>query len=41
MLGSGRHRRSAPVDFRCWARILAGVALIAAGLIVLLDPDHV
>jgi uncharacterized membrane protein HdeD (DUF308 family) len=29
------------MHFRCWARILAGVALIAAGLIVLLDPDPV
>jgi hypothetical protein len=27
------------MHFRCWARILAGIALIAAGLIVLLDPD--
>jgi hypothetical protein len=39
MSGSRRLRRFAPTDLRSWARILAGVALLAAGVILLLDPD--
>jgi len=27
------------MDLRSWARILAGVALVAAGVILLFDPD--
>ena len=39
MSGSRRFRRFAPMDLRRLARILAGLALIAAGVILLLDPD--
>jgi len=27
------------MGLRAWARVLAGLALLAAGVIVLLDPD--